>query len=70
MKKVKRKINPDLRIHLIVFILNCAKLRMLKFYYDFLDYYLHCEDLDMLEMDTDNNSQDNLEDVEDLSNPN
>ena len=28
---------------------------MLKFYYDFLDYYLHREDFEILEMDTDSN---------------
>ena len=40
---------------------------MLKFYYDFLDYYLHCEDFEVLEMDTDSNylgiSSENLEDL-------
>ena len=33
--KTKKKINLDLLIHLTVFILNYAKLRMLEFYYDF-----------------------------------
>ena len=42
-------------IHLGVFILNYAKLQMLEFYYDFLDYYLHHEDFEILEMDTDSN---------------
>ena len=28
---------------------------MLKFYYDFLDYYLPREDFEVLEMDTDSN---------------
>ena len=38
VEKTKQKINLDLPIHLGVFILNYAKLRMLEFYYDFLDY--------------------------------
>ena len=54
-KKTKQKINLDLPIHLGVFILNYTKLRMLEFYYDFLDYYLPCEDFEMVEMDTDSN---------------
>ena len=48
-----KKINLDLPIHLGVFILNYTKLRMLEFYYDFMDYYLHHEDFETLEMDTD-----------------
>ena len=52
-KKTKEKINLHLPIHLDVFILNYAKLRMLEFYYDFLDYYLSREDFEILEMDTD-----------------
>ena len=35
VEKTKKKINIDLPIHLGVFILNYAKLRMLEFYYDF-----------------------------------
>ena len=35
VEKSKKKINLDLPIHLGVFILNYAKLRMLEFYYDF-----------------------------------
>ena len=55
VEKTKKKINLDLPIHIGVFILNYAKLRMLEFYYDFLDYYLHHEDFEILEMDTDSN---------------
>ena len=44
VEKTKKKINLDLPIHLGVFILNYTKLRMLKIYYDYLDYYLHRED--------------------------
>ena len=65
--KTKKKINLDLPIHLGVFILNSAKLQMLEFYYDFLVYYLHCEDFEILEMDMDSNylgiSAENLEDL-------
>ena len=35
VEKAKTRINLDLPIHLGVFILNYAKLRMLEFYYDF-----------------------------------
>ena len=67
VEKTKKKINLDLPIHLGVFILNYAKLRMLEFYYDFLDYYLHREDFEVLEMDTDSNylgiSSENVEDL-------
>ena len=35
VEKTKKKINLDLPIHIGVFILNYAKLRMLEFYYDF-----------------------------------
>ena len=55
VEKTKKKISLDLPIHLGVFILNYAKLRMLEFYYDFLDYYLPREDFEVLEMDTDSN---------------
>ena len=67
VEKTKKKINLDLPIHLGVFILNYAKLRMLEFYYDFLVYYLHREDFEILKMDTDSNylgiSAENLEDL-------
>ena len=55
VEKTKQKINLHLPIHLGVFILNYAKLRMLEFYYDFLDHYLCREDFEMAEMDTDSN---------------
>ena len=55
VEKTRKKINLDLPIHLGVFILNYAKLQMLEFYYDFLDYYLPREDFKALEMDTDSN---------------
>ena len=43
---------------------------MLEFYYDFLDYYLHREDFEVLEMDTDSNYLGiTAENVEDLIKP-
>ena len=51
-------------------MLNYAKLRMLKFYYDFLDYYLHHKDFDFFKMDTDSNYLGiTAENVEDLIKP-
>ena len=70
VEKTKKKINLDLPFHLGVFILNYAKLRMLEFYYDFLDYYLPREDFEVLEMDTDSNYLGSTgENVEDLIKP-
>ena len=67
VEKTKKKISLDLPVHLGAFILNYAKLRMLEFYYDFLDYYLHREDFEVLEIGTDSNylgiSAENLEDL-------
>ena len=40
VEKTKKKINLDLPIHIGVFILNYAKLRMLKLYYNCVDKYL------------------------------
>ena len=53
VEKTKKKIILDLSIHLGVFILNYAKLRKLKFYYDCVDEYFSCEDLEYSKMDTD-----------------
>ena len=70
VEKTKKKINLDLPIHIGVFILNYAKLCMLEFYYDFLDYYLSREDFQILEMDTDSNYLGiTAENVEDLIKP-
>ena len=52
LEKTKQKIILDLPIHLGVFILNYDKLHMLKFYYDYVDKYLSCEDFEYSEMDT------------------
>ena len=70
VEKTKQKINLDLPIHLGVFILNYTKLRMPEFYYDFLDYYLPCEEFEMVEMDTDSNYLGiSAENVKELINP-
>ena len=53
MEKTKQKINLDLPIHIGVFILNYAKLRMLEFKYDCVDKYLSHENFECSEMDTD-----------------
>lgn len=49
----KTKILLDLPIYLGYFILQYAKLRMLEFYYDFLDKYVNRNDFEYLETDTD-----------------
>ena len=49
----KRKIRLDLPIQLGYFILQYAKLRMLEFYYDFMDCYVDRSDFEYCEMDTD-----------------
>ena len=53
VEKTKKKIILDLPIHLAVFILNYAKLRMLEFYYDCVGKYLSHEDFEYSEMDMD-----------------
>ena len=53
VEQTKSKIVLDLPIHIGVFILNYAKLRMLEFYYDFMDYYLSHDDFEYVEMHTD-----------------
>ena len=67
VEKTKKKIILDLPIHLGVFILNYAKLRMLEFYYDFFYYYLPRDDVETVEMDTDSNylgiTAENVEDL-------
>ena len=49
----KEEIKLDLPIVLGFFILQYAKLRMLEFYYDFVDRYIAREDYELAEMDTD-----------------
>ena len=53
VEQTKSKIVLDLPIHIGVFILNYAKLRMLEFYYDFMVHYLSHYDFEYVEMDTD-----------------
>ena len=70
VEKTKKKINLELPIHIGVFILNYAKLRMLEFCYDVLDYYLSHEDFQIMEMDTDSKYLGiTAENVEDLIKP-
>ena len=70
VEKTIKKINFDLAVHIAVFILNYAKLRMLEFYYDFLGYYLSSEDFEIMEMNTDSNYLEiTAKNVEDLIKP-
>ena len=50
-RKNKVTINRPFQVDIVVYQL--AKLRMLQFYYDFLDYYLNRRDYELIEMDTD-----------------
>ncbi len=45
----------DLPLQIGVAVYHLAKLRMLQFYYDFIDKYIIREDFELLEMDLDNN---------------
>ena len=67
IEMAKKTINLNLPITLGYFILQYAKLRMLQFYYDCIDRYLHRGDYEYIEMDTDSAylglSGDNLRDV-------
>ena len=49
----KHSIVQDTPIQLGKFILDYAKLRMLQFYYDFLDYFIDRKHWEYAEMDTD-----------------
>ena len=49
----KKTIKLNLPIQVGFFVYQYAKLRMLQFYYDFLDKYLDRSDFQMCEMDTD-----------------
>ena len=53
LEMAKRKIKLDLPIQLGYFILQYAKLRMLEFYFDFMDVYVDRSDFEYCEMDTD-----------------
>jgi hypothetical protein len=52
VEAAKQRIKLDLPTQLGYFILQYAKLRMMQFYYDFLDRYLDRSDFEYLEMDT------------------
>lgn len=49
----KKHIKLDNPIHLSIAIYQLAKLRMLEFYYDCIDYYFDRSDFQYIEMDTD-----------------
>jgi hypothetical protein len=49
----KRKIMNNNPIHVSIAIYQLAKLRMLEFYYDFIDKYIDRSDFEYIEMDTD-----------------
>ena len=49
----KKKIKLDLPLRVGFFVYQYAKLRMLQFYYDFLDKYVDRSDFEHCEMDTD-----------------
>ena len=49
----KKKIKYDLPLHISFFVYQYAKLRMLEFYYDFIDIYLDRKNFQYIEMDTD-----------------
>jgi hypothetical protein len=55
----------DLPLQIGVAVYHLAKLRMLQFYYDFIDKYIDRSDFELLEMDTDSNyfafSEDNID---------
>lgn len=53
VEMANRKIKLDLPIQLGYFILQYAKLRMLEFYYDFMDVFVDRSDFEYCEMDTD-----------------
>ena len=63
----KSRISLNLPMQAGFFILQLAKLRMLEFYYDVLDYYVDRKDFELCTMDTDSNyiafSADSLESV-------
>ena len=50
-RKPRVKINRPFQAGIVVY--QMAKLRMLEFYYDFLDYFLDRRDFELLQMDTD-----------------
>ena len=53
VESCKKKIKLNLPIQVGFFVYQYAKLRILEFYYDFIDKYLDRADFQMCEMDTD-----------------
>lgn len=53
VQSAKKRINLNLPMQIGFFVYQNAKLRMLQFYYDFLDKYLDRSDFQYCEMDTD-----------------
>ncbi|XP_046346617.2 uncharacterized protein LOC124127210 [Haliotis rufescens] len=53
VEKAKKLLRLDTPVQLGYFILQYAKLRMLQFYYDFMDVYVDRSDFEYCEMDTD-----------------
>ena len=53
VQSAKKRINLNLPIQVGYFVYQYAKLRMLQFYYDFLDKYVDRSDFQYCEMDTD-----------------
>ena len=53
IEKSKKKIELDIPIQLAFTILQSAKLKMLEFYYDCLDYYVDRKNFELTHMDTD-----------------
>ena len=51
----KRTIAMDLPMQIGVAVYHLAKLRMLDFYYNFIDKYIDRSDFSLTEMDTDSN---------------
>ena len=51
----KRAIAMDLPLQIGVAVYHLAKLKMLEFYYDFIDKYIDRSDFELTEMDTDSN---------------
>ena len=64
-RKPRITINRPFQIRIAVYQL--AKLRMIEFYYDFLERYFDCREFELIQMDTDSNYiaifADRLEDI-------
>jgi hypothetical protein len=63
----KREIRMDLPLQIGAAVYHLAKLKMLDFYYNFIDKYIDRTDFELLEMDTDSNyfafSEDNIDKI-------